>query len=70
MLVHAHIWVSSTLDAALKVPTLPLDGESPCCPTWPHPSDLVRNVEEGMYCERACWKSFRFVLVVEARYMG
>ena len=42
-----------TLDAALKVPALlPLDGESPSCPTWFHPSDLVRNVEEGMYCKR------------------
>jgi hypothetical protein len=35
-------------DAALKVPTLPFNGESPCCPTWSHPSDLVRNVEEGV----------------------
>jgi hypothetical protein len=64
-----HVWVSSTLDAALKVPALPLDGESPCCPTWSHPSDLVRNVEEGMYCDRARWKSFGLVLVVEARCM-
>jgi len=37
-----------TLDAALKVPALPLDGESPCCPIWSHPSYLVGNVEEGM----------------------
>ena len=66
MLVHAHVQVSSTLDAALKVPTLPLDGESPCRPTWSCPSDLVRNVEEGMYCKRARWESFRLVLVVEA----
>jgi hypothetical protein len=68
-LVHVHVWVSSALDAALKVPALPLDGESPCCPTRPHPSDLVRNVEEGVYYERARWKSFRLVLVVEARCM-
>jgi len=27
-------------------------------------------VEEDVYCERACWKLFRSVLVVEARYMG
>ena len=66
MLVHAHIWILLTPDAALKVSALSLDGESPCCPTWSHPSDLVRNVEEGVYCERACWKSFRLVLVVEA----
>jgi len=55
-----------TLDAVLKVPTLPLDGESPCHPAWSHLSDLVRNVEQGMYCEWACWKLFRVVLVVEA----
>jgi len=63
---HAHVRVSSTLDAALKVPALPLDGESPCCPTWTHPSDLVRDVEEGMYCEQARWESFRVMLIVEA----
>jgi hypothetical protein len=27
---------------------------------------LVRNVEQGVYGERARWESFRFVLVVEA----
>jgi len=56
----------STLDAALKVPALPLNGESPCCPTWSHPFDLVRNVEESMYCEQARQELFRLVLVVEA----
>lgn len=66
VLVHARVWVSSTLDGALKVPALPLDGESPCCPTWSHPSDLIRNVEEGVYCERARWESFGIVLIVEA----
>jgi hypothetical protein len=66
---QCHVWVSSALDAALKVPALPLDGESPCCPTRSHPSDLIRNVEEGVYCERACQKLFRFVLVVEAGCM-
>jgi hypothetical protein len=64
--VHVHIWISSTLDAALKVAALPLDGESPHCPAWSHPSDLVRNVEEGMNCEWARWESFRVILVVEA----
>jgi hypothetical protein len=38
-------------DAALKVPTLPLDRESPCRPAWSHPFDLVRDVKEGMDCE-------------------
>ena len=66
MLVHAHIQVLSTLDAALKVPTLPFDGESPCCPAWSHPSDLIGNVEEGMYRKQASWELFRLVLVVEA----
>jgi hypothetical protein len=56
----------STLDAALKVAALPLDEESPYCPAWSHQSDLVRNVEEGMYCEWAHWESFRVILVVEA----
>ena len=69
VLVHVRIRISSTLDAALKVPALPLDGESPCCPAWSHPSDLVRNVEESMYCEWARWESFRVVLVVEAGCM-
>jgi len=64
-MVHARIWVSSTLDAVLKVPTLPLYGESPCRLAWSHPSDLVRNVEQGMYCEWAHWELFRLVLVVE-----
>jgi len=67
--VHVHVQVSSTLDAALEVPALPLDGESPCCPTWTHPSDLVRNVEEGVYCEWARWELFGVVLVVEAGCM-
>jgi len=67
--VHVHVQVLSTLDAVLEVPALPLDGESPCCPTWTHPSDLVRNVEEGVYCEWACWESFGVVLVVEAGYV-
>jgi len=66
MSVHAHVQISSTLDAALKVPTLPLNGESPCCPTWSHPSYLVGNVEEGMYCKWAHWEAFRVMLVVEA----
>jgi len=65
--VHVHVRVLLTLDATLEVPALPLDGESPCCPTWTHPSDLVRNVEEGMYCEWVCWESFGVMLVVEAR---
>jgi len=64
--VHAHVRVLSTLDSMLKVPALPLNGESPCCPAWSHPSNLVRNVEQGMYGERARWESFRDVLVVEA----
>jgi len=54
------------VDDALEVPALPLNRESPCCPAWSHPSDLVRDVEQGMYCERARWEPFRFVLVVEA----
>jgi len=58
------------VDNALEVPTLPLNGESPCCPAWSHPSDLVRDVEQGMYCERACWEPFGFVLVVEAGCMN
>jgi len=58
------------VDDALEVPTLPLDGESPCCPAWSHPSDLVRDVEQGMYCERAHWELFGFVLVVEAGCMN
>ena len=57
------------MDAALEVPALPLDGESPCCPAWSHPSDLVRNVEQGVYCKWACWELFGFVLVVEAGCM-
>jgi len=44
VLVHAHVWVSLTVDAVLKVPALPFDGESPCCPAWSHPSDLVGNM--------------------------
>jgi hypothetical protein len=66
VLVHACVWVLSTLDGVLKVPALPLDGESLCCPTWSHPSDLIRNVEEGVYYEWAHWESFGIVLVVEA----
>jgi len=58
MLAHAYRQAPSTLDAALKVLTLFL------AVTWPHPSDLVRNV----YCKRARWKSFgiQTVLVVDA----
>ena len=66
MSVHVHVQVSSTLDTALEVPALPLNGESLCCPIWTHPSNLVRNVEEGMYYEWACWELFRVILVVEA----
>ena len=66
MSVHARVRVPSTLDAALKVPALPFDGESPCCPAWSHPSDLIGNVEEGMYRKQASWELFRLVLVVEA----
>jgi len=66
--VHAHVQILSTLDAVLKVPALPLDGESPCCPTWSHPSYLVRKVEEGVYCKWARWEVFRVMLVVEAGY--
>ena len=66
MLAHVRVRVESTVDDALEVPALPLNGESPCCPAWSHPSDLVRDVEQGMYCERAHWEPFGFVLVVEA----
>jgi hypothetical protein len=69
VLVHAHIEISSTLDAALKVPALPLDGESPCCPARSYPSDLVGNVEQCMYCKGACRELLRVVLVVEAGCM-
>jgi hypothetical protein len=67
--VYAHIGISSTLDAVLKVPALPLDGESPCCLAQSHPSNLVGNVEQCVYCEGACRESLRVVLVVEAGYM-
>ena len=67
VLVHTHVRVLSTLDATLKVTTLPLDGECPCRPTRSHPSDLIRNVKQCVYRERACWESFRPVLVVQAK---
>jgi hypothetical protein len=52
VLVQAHIQVSPTQDVALKVPTLSLSmGKAHV--GQPHPSDLVGNMEEGVYCERA-----------------